>query len=63
MILNLSRKHPQGIPFTNIVLVFCTQCGELEMEMHHNASRARNDDNNEPTYRVGKTCLNCFFKD
>ena len=63
MILNLARKHPQGTPFTNIVLVFYTQCGEHEMEMHHNASRAINDDNNQPTYHVGNTCWNCFFKD
>ena len=63
MAINLARKHPQGTPFTHIVLVLCTQCGEHEMEMYHQASRAVTDTNNAPTYDVGPTCWECFLKD
>lgn len=62
MAINIARKHPQGTPFTDIVLVLCTECGEHEMEMHHKTSRAVGDTNNAPTYHVGHTCWECFFK-
>ena len=63
MFIKPTRKHPQGIPFTNIMLVLCTQCGEHEMEMQHTTSRAMTDDSNQPSYDVGNTCWNCLFKD
>ena len=63
MFRNTARKHPQGTPFTDIVLVLCTQCGKHEMEMHHPKSRAVTDDNNQLTYHVDDTCWDCVFKD
>ena len=63
MFIKPARKHPQGTPFTDIMLVLCTQCGEHEMEMQHTTSRAMNNDNNQPTYDVGNTCWDCLFKD
>ena len=63
MFIKLARKHPQGTPFTDILLVLCTQCGEHEMGMCHTTSRAITDDNNQPTYYVDNICWDCSFKD
>lgn len=62
MPINLARKHPQGIPFTRIVLVACRECGAHEMDMIQSPSRAHNDPNNEVRVEpVGDICWECFF--
>lgn len=62
MPFNLCRKHPQGIPFTRIILVICSECGEHEMDMIQSPSRAHNDPNNEMSIEpVGDLCWECFF--
>lgn len=63
MTINLARKHPQGIPFTRIVLVMCNECGAHEMDMIQSPSRAHNDPNNEVRVEpVGDICWECFFQ-
>ena len=63
MFNSIARKHPQGLPFTKIVLVSCTHCGEYEADLHYQLSRGIDDTNNEPVVHTGHTCWNCFLKD